>query len=779
MKPLPLLLLLPSLAEAEFHLGSICLEATHQSNIDYDVRESCDHVRHAVALINNHSDGVLDDVLVGHQIILHEDHPTRVAGIAAEPCVPAELRATLLPPVYAAINASAGGLLSGVIGGSCSGDLVEIADARPPSQQTVLFAGASTASSPFDNLTAYPNIVRPLSNEARRARAFAAVADRYSWRRVGVVYDGSIWGSDSRDKFTSAYTGVVAAEVLLPRPICEGLNDTQYTAPEFESALDTLSNAGVTIVFAALLPKCARILLGTSYRRSREGGLAAARSMHGPGYAWILSWLSDSMIFLDDSVTQDLDALYGAEGSLGIQEAVNTSSARALFSSYRSTWLHASSRAACTAESIHAQEMYCDLDEDPLDIFSTTYHAIWADAVFTFATALHRLLAAGPLAHPPGTGAFADALFATASSMAPFEGVSGTVAIGADGDRIGTLEVKNMQVTNYNARGGDRPTRASGSGAGRRELAVPITSLLLSFVDVGIVEFGGASGDQALVTIDDTAVLFPGFTSVIPTDAFPPPPPTPPPSKPPLPPPSLPPYPSQSSDGDLFSPLAVVGFLALAVSFLLACVLIVRFAVRWRRRWRRRSLNHLAIDKAHEEGERAARTPTPGGVEAEGEGRCLFYFMSAARLIEMDEMPSFRELQRRDTELGKEVKHGRTFLTRMASSLDNNIKSLVPHYPRGASASRLGKQVPYLVPLMISPEAVYDRRYADAILTVSHRWETSGSPDPQKKQFAELKKHLKQRPAIQYVWVHTVRRIEPMASPAVACCSCCCLLVLA
>ena len=83
-----------------------------------------------------------------------------------------------------------------------------------------------------------------LSDEERRARAFAAFARNYQWHRVGVIDDGSIWGVSARSAFESAHGNIPGATVVtnanLPRSVCSILQDANWTAPEAEEVLDAL-----------------------------------------------------------------------------------------------------------------------------------------------------------------------------------------------------------------------------------------------------------------------------------------------------------------------------------------------------------------------------------------------------------------------------------------------------------------------------------------------------------------------------------------------------------
>ena len=57
-----LALLLSSAMANQIHLGLICMERSHAVGINPVLRETCDHVRHAVDVINNKTDSFLDSL---------------------------------------------------------------------------------------------------------------------------------------------------------------------------------------------------------------------------------------------------------------------------------------------------------------------------------------------------------------------------------------------------------------------------------------------------------------------------------------------------------------------------------------------------------------------------------------------------------------------------------------------------------------------------------------------------------------------------------------------
>lgn len=470
----------------DIHLGLVCMEAASQRFVNKHMRETCDHVINAVNRINDKSDGFFDALLPNHRIVLHERHPPKLPGRASPSCAPTAARQVYSDVVAAA--AQQGGVLSAVIAGHCSDNLAEVSLSRG-NARTVIFSGSSTAVAPFDDEATHANIVRLLSDEERRARAFAAFARNYQWHRVGVIDDGSIWGVSARSAFESAHGNIPGATVVtnanLPRSVCSILQDANWTAPEAEEVLDALVADGVKVVFAAVSPKCARVLLGASHRRGlcTTAGLvtgtgyvctaedAARQPLDGAGYQWLLPWMDASMITFDDGLTTDLDALHGAEGAIGMHEGLSRESAIPIVSAYSPLWMPYSSSQACHGADADVNRTLCDEDEQPGaprgDLFADTYTALWLDTVVEYAHALDRHLT-GTSAAPTIDNSFHDALYAQVVAMPAVVGVSGAINIGANGDRRGSFDIKSMQITS--AGRGHR-------GGSRRQLATPIVSM--------------------------------------------------------------------------------------------------------------------------------------------------------------------------------------------------------------------------------------------------------------------------------------------------------------
>ena len=57
-----------TLASLQVEVGSLCATGNHSLTVDHGLREECDHVNFAIELLNNKTDGFLDDLLPDVQL---------------------------------------------------------------------------------------------------------------------------------------------------------------------------------------------------------------------------------------------------------------------------------------------------------------------------------------------------------------------------------------------------------------------------------------------------------------------------------------------------------------------------------------------------------------------------------------------------------------------------------------------------------------------------------------------------------------------------------------
>jgi hypothetical protein len=154
-------------------------------------RESCDALKFTVALINNKTDGIFDDVLPYALISLDE---TVDVGCVEGRAVPGFLKLKGIRPN-----------LTAIIGPQCSDDVKEVThvDERAKStRKTVFISPISTAVLLKDTKT-YPYLARLATPEQHVGKAAKKLCEAYNWKRVAVVHDSSLWGMESANAFKS------------------------------------------------------------------------------------------------------------------------------------------------------------------------------------------------------------------------------------------------------------------------------------------------------------------------------------------------------------------------------------------------------------------------------------------------------------------------------------------------------------------------------------------------------------------------------------------------
>ena len=72
-----------ALAQLQVDVGVTCPEPNHASATDAGLREECDHVHFMLKILNNKTDGFLDELLPRHTIALVEVDETAAGGAVA------------------------------------------------------------------------------------------------------------------------------------------------------------------------------------------------------------------------------------------------------------------------------------------------------------------------------------------------------------------------------------------------------------------------------------------------------------------------------------------------------------------------------------------------------------------------------------------------------------------------------------------------------------------------------------------------------------------------
>ena len=71
-RPKMLQILLAVAGTTPLQVGITCAEDHHMASTDPGLREECDHVRFLLSIINNKTDGFMDGVLPGVELVTHD-----------------------------------------------------------------------------------------------------------------------------------------------------------------------------------------------------------------------------------------------------------------------------------------------------------------------------------------------------------------------------------------------------------------------------------------------------------------------------------------------------------------------------------------------------------------------------------------------------------------------------------------------------------------------------------------------------------------------------------
>lgn len=479
-------------------------------------REQCDHALHAVDKVNDHADGFHDDLLPSVRIIAHDLTVGCVEGRAFGGLV--ELAHTLSPdPISAVIL-------------TCSDDVAAVASEAALSQfleytgqsQPYIVVSPSATAPSLSNDTAYPYLARLATSEAEVGAAVTALVESYTWRRIALVHDDSLWGTASAQAFIDKFIPRMAVdrEILGGGECVAGDRYPCLRSATVESASGddgtrmTLTAVGIAFSLEAydrglisneeIVEKIgaagAKIVFLATYPRVQRGIFATSRitgTNFGTGYAWITNLPSeDSLITATGEV--DFDAVVGHQGSVGFLEHTPTYDSGGMTAAYADDWAEFASIDACADRSIVSRvswsyvenndnessasqngwtlaalgedpdavnslseesPKYCDIDGDPETIAG--YGAFWVDSVVTYAKGLDNYLSKFEVLFESASEISASQVYSSIISLPAFNGTSGRIVLSSsNGDRLGKLDLLNMRVVQGDIEGSaDEPTR--------------------------------------------------------------------------------------------------------------------------------------------------------------------------------------------------------------------------------------------------------------------------------------------------------------------------------
>ena len=501
-------------------------------------REECDHFHHTLDLINDKTDGFLDDLLPNTVLRAEE---ARIG------CVD-----SLGPSAVAQLQAALPNMI-GVIGHICSNDVADIANAafrdgtgagghdhRSHDHGTashgtafhgIVISSSSTAPSLADR-AAYPKVARLASSEVYVGRGSALLAERWAWKRVAVVHDDSLWASEGAAAFVAEHEARAGVPILNGDVdgTMRGFAVDGFTKAAAKAMLQSLERLDAKIVYIVAQPQLQSLIWSTIYEENL---------LSGEGYAWITAWPSENAFNHADSGALDANAVRGAEGAIGVLES--NGEGTALYADYQARWLAASSMSGCDADA--APQTYCDADGSATEP-PAGYSMQMVESVVLLAKALDTNVRDASFRSDP------DAIYAALNELgaAGYIGPSGSVQLSSDAsDRLGHFDVRNMQVSVASSRRLEERQKRTAAAVGevqeasagawlgtaaasvdeailprfahaterrtaRRHLAISLATSSAAYLKVG----SWGATDTA-VTLTQT-VLFPGGTNEAPDD---------------------------------------------------------------------------------------------------------------------------------------------------------------------------------------------------------------------------------------------------------------------
>lgn len=355
--------------------------------------QECDQAYHMAEVINNKQDGFLDALLPHARIQIHETHVDVVCSTEAARAGHAKMQE------IAKNEFGIDGMFVATLGPGCSNDVTDITDKEwrdedPKHRNNFVLSGSSTSSTLADD-ELYPNLARMSTSEVGVGVGFATLArEKFGWRRVAIVHDSSVWGTDSAKQFESAmidqlgpdenneliYMDFEESELdrtecgkydLTPSdsrakivdskngcmPVtslplgkiragypnggedkCEESNHEHFCV---DKIVRKLKMKGAKIVFISAQRDTQQALFRAIYQHRDDINM----DIYGEGYAYMSTLVSDALFVKQGTTEIDRDALQGAMGAIGITEPIDTTSD--IWEKYTDLWDAASSVEAC------------------------------------------------------------------------------------------------------------------------------------------------------------------------------------------------------------------------------------------------------------------------------------------------------------------------------------------------------------------------------------------------------------------------------------------------
>ena len=545
--------------------------------------QECDQAHHMASVINNKHDGFMDDLLPHARLVLNENHV--YTGCSADRAVSASVE---MNKEAETATGEAGGRFVATIGPGCSSDVEDVTGKQwrdENGNHNLVISGSSTSVT-LDDDAAFPNLARMSTSEFGIGKGFASLARIYGWNRIAIVHDSSNWGTDSAKQFEAAmladsvfeneliyldFGGTLDRTACEPEdaadpdakaritdakegcdPLtsfsikkvtnaypggegdCDPTNSTHFCVTE---VIKQLKEVDAKIIFIAAQRETQRALFREIYKNRENADMA----IHGEGYAY-MSALVDESLFVRPIGGIDYDALEGAMGALGIQEAVDENSTT--FKTYTSLWGEAGSQEACcqqggaedTGTLLHEckraspsdvtvrgeqEHTFCDTDGDGAT--APGYAFSIADGVLTLARALHHN---DLYRQANDSSKLYDSLLAyhAESTDEQVSGITGSIRFEKkSGDRNGDFQIVNLQTVTVGVGGGSDGD--SGAGRHRKRRVVELDKTQAVFATIGYLRVQQGSDTRVLLDAEEGAgkastlgTFFPGGLEAAPSD---------------------------------------------------------------------------------------------------------------------------------------------------------------------------------------------------------------------------------------------------------------------
>ena len=443
-------------------LGLLCAE------LEGPGREKCDQIVNIVHALNDKSNQFFDSILPNIKIVVERAHCGCVAGL---------MPAAMSHLFRALPNMSA------VIGPTCSSDVqAALKWMVPRNLSTTIITPESTAA-PLADEQLYPNLARYTASENSLTRGAVELMLHYKWKRVGILADNSVWAKSTKDVFIATLKAKIPDVIIT--------NEDSMTFSHFSIRDGTLKPSELLARLDNTSTKICLLITQDDVQRDIFAAVWQTKLLYGRGFAWITAWATHTAFYNKDG-TVNVDAVRGAEGSLGFGEGVDFSGS--VSTTYTRTWAANSNAGACS-QPYHPDGPFCDGDGDPSTYLDRSAHG--CDAVIGFAKAVSSLIGNDHKIN-------ASSIYRELLAMKPFDGVSGkNVTLDpVSGDRINGLWLQNMQVQQQHQR--------------QRRL-IPLQAVEAKFNKVGefdprLVPLRGVQFDHG------SKVMFPGATEDIPSD---------------------------------------------------------------------------------------------------------------------------------------------------------------------------------------------------------------------------------------------------------------------